>query len=93
MILLGLFLLGGVASLAGLLIASNLSATTTSSLRLLGHTLPAVTAVDIFTAGMCMALLMCLGVWITATGVIERRRRIRDETPADEFLPGSWRTS
>jgi ABC-type lipoprotein release transport system permease subunit len=90
-ILLGLFMMGGAASLCGLLIASNLSTTPSYTPQLLGHTLPSVSAVDIFAAGVVMALVLCLGAWIIAARVSGRRRRVRYDTPGEEFLPGLWR--
>lgn len=93
MIVLGLLILGGASSVCGLLIASNLSTAPSYTPHVLGHTLPTVTAVDIFAAGIGLALLVCLGVWIIAAGLIERHRRAVGDTPVDEFLPGSWRIS
>ena len=91
MILLGLLLSGGAVALSGLFIADNLSTAPSYTPRLLGHTLPSVSAVDIFAAGLGLALLLCLGGWIMVAGVIERHRRAQGDTPVDEFLPGSWR--
>ena len=92
MIVLGIFVMGGAATLGGLLIADNLSAAPAFTPQLLGHTLPSVSAVDVFVAGLTLAFLICLGLWMIAAGTIERHRRVDSAAPVDELLPGNWRT-
>lgn len=91
MIVLGFFVMGGAATLCGLLIADNLSAPGVYAPQLLGHALPSVTALDAFAAGLTLAFLISLGLWMTAAGIIERHRRADCSAPVDEFLPGQWR--
>lgn len=91
-IALGMFTMGGAGALCGLLIADNLSATPAYTPRLLGHSLPSVSAVTLFSAGLTLAFLFCLGIWMVAAGVMERHRNTRGMAPVDEFLPGQWRT-
>jgi hypothetical protein len=91
-IVLGMLAMGCAGTLCALLISDNLSAAPTYTPRLLGHSLPSVNAVIVFSAGLTLALLFCLGAWMVAAGVIERHRSARGMAPVDEFLPGQWRT-
>lgn len=91
MIVVGLLIAAGAASVSALLIVDNSSApaATVFTPHVLGHALPQSTPVNAFCAGMAVALVFCLGVWMIADGAIARHRR-RSDDPADEFLPGEW---
>jgi hypothetical protein len=92
MIIVGFLLLGAAATVSGLLIADNLSTGPIFTPQLLGHSLPSLNAVGVFCAGLGLALLFCLGVWMIAAAVIDRHRGVRFDEPVDDFLPGQWRT-
>jgi hypothetical protein len=92
MIIVGFLLLGAAATVSGLLIADNLSTGPIFTPHLLGHSLPSLNAVGVFSAGLGLALLFCLGVWMIAAAVIDRHRGVRFDEPVDDFLPGQWRT-
>lgn len=93
MIMLGILLMAGTATICGLLIADNLSAAPLITPRLLGHALPSMTAVAVFCAGVSLTLVFCLGVWLIRARLIEKHRQPSWTDPVEEFLPGQWRTS
>jgi hypothetical protein len=91
-IVLGTLLVAGAGAVCGLLIADNLSAAAVYTPHLLGHALPSLNATGLFCAGLALGLLFCIGIWFIAAAVIDKRRDPRWDEPAEDFLPGQWRT-
>jgi hypothetical protein len=75
MLLLGLLLLGATAAFTSLLIADNLSGGTDYSVVLLGHSVATMNSLEIFLAGLALALIFCLTLAVTWAGALLYRRR------------------
>ncbi len=74
MLLLGLALVLLSGTFAGLLIAENLSGGPEYAATVLGFKLPALSMLGAFLAGLALAFLVCLGLWLVAAS--SRRRRV-----------------
>ena|SRR6266496_3635338 len=92
MIIIGMLIVAAAGSLAGLLIAGNLSAGPTLTLHLLGRSLPALDPVAVLCAGLGLGFAFWLGMWIMTAAVADRRRHPRLDDPVDTLLPGQWRS-
>lgn len=77
MFLLGLLLLCATGAFTGLLIAYNTGGGPDYTVTMFGNTLGTLNSLEIFVAGIVLALLFCLSLaMILGGGVMRRRRRI-----------------
>ncbi|MGW4669300.1 hypothetical protein [Streptomyces sp. NPDC004324] len=82
MLVLGLLLIAGTAAFTGLAISDNLGGGPDYTVSVLGHDIATMSALMIFCAGLALALLFSLGLWMTAGSALHRRHRamrIRDD--------------
>ncbi|GAB2848053.1 hypothetical protein GCM10027074_13470 [Streptomyces deserti] len=77
MLILGLLLVAATGAFTGLLIAGNLSGGPEYTVSLLGNDIATLNALAIFSSGLALALLFCLGLAMMATGAARRRHRHR----------------
>ncbi|MFE5138431.1 hypothetical protein ACFRDV_12245 [Streptomyces fagopyri] len=85
MLFLGLLLVAATAAFTGLAISDNLGGGPDYTVSLLGHDIATMSALMIFCAGLTLALIFSLGLWMAAGGAVHRRRRtmrIRNERDA-----------
>jgi len=76
MFLLGLLLLCATGAFTGLLIAYNSGGGPDYTVTMFGNTLGTLNSLEIFVAGIVLALLCCLSLaMIVGGGVVSRRRR------------------
>ncbi|MEZ0070447.1 ABC-type dipeptide/oligopeptide/nickel transport system permease component [Streptacidiphilus sp. MAP12-20] len=68
MLLLGLLLLGATAAFTGLIIAYNLSGGPDYPVSLFGTTIASMTSLEIFLAGLALALIFCFAVALAGVG-------------------------
>lgn len=78
MLFLGLLLLTATAAFTGLAISDNLGGGTDYTVSVLGNDIATMSPVAIFCAGLALALIFSLGLWMATGGAMLRRsRRIR----------------
>ncbi|QIY66629.1 hypothetical protein HEP85_40675 [Streptomyces sp. RPA4-2] len=85
MLFLGLLLLAATAAFTGLAISDNLGGGPDYTVSVLGNDIATMSVLMIFCAGLALALIFSLGLWMTAGGAMHRRRRtmrIRNERDA-----------
>jgi hypothetical protein len=75
MLFLGLLLLAGTAAFTGLAIADNLSGGPEYSVSVLDHHIATMNTLAIFSAGLALALIFCLGLAVVMTGALHHRHR------------------
>ncbi|MGI5144678.1 MULTISPECIES: hypothetical protein [unclassified Streptomyces] len=73
MLFIGLLLLAGVGAFTALAIADNLSGGPEYTVSLLGHDIATMNTLEIFSAGLALALIFCLGLALL-TGSASHRR-------------------
>lgn len=77
MLLLGLLLLGATGAFTGLLIAYNSGGGPDYTVTMFGNTLGTLNSLEIFIAGLVLALIFCFGLFLTFGGAaLARRRRV-----------------
>ncbi|KUO16558.1 hypothetical protein [Streptomyces dysideae] len=95
MLILGLLLLAATGAFTGLLIADNLSGGPDYTVSVLGNDIATMNSLAIFSSGLALALIFCLGLAMMTTGAAHRRhshRRPRrrharqDTAPLDELM-------
>ncbi|MFF2951614.1 hypothetical protein ACFVVU_09795 [Kitasatospora sp. NPDC057965] len=77
MLLFGLLLVAVTGAFTGLLIADNLSGGPEYQVTILGIDLVTLNSLAVFLAGLALALLFCLGLWLMATARRARTRAVR----------------
>lgn len=89
MLVLGLLLLGATAAFTGLLIAYNLSGGPDYTVALFGGTIATMNGLEIFLAGLALALIFCLAVAMTGIGgrLLHRRRALLRQARTDTSRP------
>lgn len=75
MFLLGLLLLCATGAFTGLLIAYNSGGGPDYTVTMFGNTLGTLNSLEIFVAGIVLALLFCLSLTMIVGGGVMRRRR------------------
>ncbi|MEU6854048.1 hypothetical protein ABZ901_29490 [Actinacidiphila alni] len=82
MLILGLLLLAGAGVFTGLVIADNTSGGPDYNVSVLGHSIATMNSLEIFCAGLALALIFCLGTAMAMAGGVSRRHRSRKLTEA-----------
>lgn len=77
MLILGLLLLAGAGVFTGLVIADNTSGGPEYDVSVLGHSVATMNSLEIFCAGLALALIFCLGMVMTMAGGVSRRHKSR----------------
>ncbi|WP_405587492.1 hypothetical protein [Streptomyces sp. NBC_01190] len=77
MLILGLLLLACTAAFTGLAIADNRGGGPEHDVTILGHHIATMNGLDLFCAGLALALVFCLGAAIAGGGMSLRRRKSR----------------
>ncbi|WNM33464.1 hypothetical protein RKE30_25285 [Streptomyces sp. Li-HN-5-11] len=77
MLLIGLLLLAATGAFTGLVIAGNLSGGPEYTVSMLGNGIATMNALEIFSAGLALALIFCLGATLLAGAATHHRRTHR----------------
>jgi hypothetical protein len=77
MLFLGLLLLAATGAFTGLVIADNLSGGPEYSVSVLGQYIATMNTLSVFSAGLALALIFCLGLAIAVTRASHGRHRRR----------------
>jgi hypothetical protein len=77
MLFLGLLLLAGTGAFTALAIAGNLSGGPEYTVSVLGQHIATMNGLELFSAGLALALIFCLGLAMLTGGAALRRRRHR----------------
>lgn len=77
MLLFGLLLLAATAAFTGLAIAGNLSGGPDYTVSMLGNHIATMSTLAIFSAGLALALLFCLGLSLMTGAATHHRRAHR----------------
>jgi hypothetical protein len=77
MLILGLLLLAGAGVFTGLVIADNTSGGPEYNVSVLGHSIATMNTLEIFCAGLALALIFCLGMAMAMAGGVSRRHKSR----------------
>src|SRR3954453_10497653 len=77
MLFLGLLLLAATAAFTGLAISDNLGGGPHYTVSVLGNDIATMNTLAIFCAGLALALIFSLGLWMATGGAMRRSRRIR----------------
>lgn len=75
MLFLGLLLLGATGAFTGLAIADNLGGGPEYTVSVLGHQIATMNTLAIFSSGLALALIFCLGVAVMMGAATHRRHR------------------
>ena len=75
MLILGLLLLAATGAFAGLAIADNLGGGPQYTVTVLGHEIATMNTLAIFSSGLALALLFCLGLALMMGSATHRRHR------------------
>ncbi|MET9908580.1 hypothetical protein ACWCQ1_30975 [Streptomyces sp. NPDC002144] len=87
MLFLGLLLLGATGAFTALAIAGNLSGGPEYSVSVLDHHIATMNTLAIFSSGLALALLFCLGLAMVSGGAHRRHRTPRSyDTGANSHL-------
>ncbi|MEV0637506.1 hypothetical protein AB0I77_21620 [Streptomyces sp. NPDC050619] len=81
MLFLGLLLLAATAAFTALAIADNLSGGPEYTVSVLDQQIATMNTLAIFSSGLALALLFCLGLALARSGAAHRRRRHRKPRP------------
>jgi hypothetical protein len=82
MLFLGLLLLAATATFTGLAISDNLGGGPHYTVSVLGNDIAIMSTLSIFCAGLALALIFSLGLWMATGGAMRQRSRtmrMRDE--------------
>jgi hypothetical protein len=82
MLILGLLLLACTAAFTGLALSDNLSGGPDYNVTVLGHQIATMNSLEIFCAGLALALIFSLGFTMATTGGLLHRRKSRKLTAA-----------
>ncbi|MEU6775001.1 hypothetical protein [Streptomyces sp. NPDC046759] len=77
MLFFGLLLLAGAGAFTALAIAGNLSGGPDYSVSVLGHDIATMNGLALFSSGLALALVFCLGLALLATIAVHRHRHPR----------------
>ncbi|MFF7356170.1 MULTISPECIES: hypothetical protein [Streptomyces] len=77
MLFLGLLLLAGTGAFTALAIIGNMSGGPEYTVSVLGHDIAAMNGLALFSSGLALALLFCLGLAMLTTRAAHRHRRHR----------------
>ncbi|MGV4981118.1 hypothetical protein [Streptomyces sp. NRAIS3] len=77
MLFLGLLLLAGTGAFTALAIIGNLSGGPEYTVSVLDHHIATMNGLALFSSGLALALIFCLGLAMTATSTTHRHRRHR----------------
>jgi uncharacterized protein YsxB (DUF464 family) len=77
MLILGLLLLACTAAFVGLAISDNFGGGAEHNVTVLGHHIATMNGVEIFCAGLALALIFCLSVLMVLAGTAMHRRKTR----------------
>ncbi|EKX66200.1 hypothetical protein Sipo8835_19120 [Streptomyces ipomoeae] len=77
MLLIGLLLLAVTGAFTGLAIADNLSGGPEYSVSVLGNDIATMNSLAVFSSGLALALLFCLGVALAMNGATHRHHHRR----------------
>lgn len=96
MLLIGLLLLAATAAFTALVIAGNLSGGPEYTVSVLGSDIVRVNTLEVFSAGLALALLFCLGAALMVGAAARHRRSHRvardyGGTPGDPMGRGGRR--
>ncbi|PKV90046.1 hypothetical protein [Streptomyces sp. TLI_146] len=84
MLFLGLLLLAATAAFTGLAISDNLGGGPHYTVSLLGNDVATMSTLAIFCAGLALALIFSLGLWMATGGAMRQRsRRLRMRAERD----------
>ncbi|WP_019064705.1 hypothetical protein [Streptomyces prunicolor] len=84
MLFLGLLLLAATAAFTGLAISDNLGGGPHYTVSVLGNDIATMNTLAIFCAGLALALIFSLGLWMASGGALRRRsRRVRMRAERD----------
>src|SRR5437867_1392057 len=84
MLFLGLLLLAATAAFTGLAISDNLAGGPHYTVSVLGNDIATMNTLAIFCAGLALALIFSLGLWMATGGAMhQRNRRIRMRAERD----------
>ncbi|MCH0570545.1 hypothetical protein I3F60_15005 [Streptomyces sp. MUM 136J] len=75
MLFLGLFLLTATGAFTALAIAGNLSGGPEYTVSVLGQDIATMNGLALFSSGLALALIFCLGVAMVAIGALHHHRR------------------
>ncbi|MGW2648877.1 hypothetical protein ACWC2T_29140 [Streptomyces sp. NPDC001393] len=81
MLFLGLLLLVGAGAFTALAIIGNLSGGPGYTVSVLGHDIATMNGLALFSSGLALALIFCLGLAMTAAGGTHRHRHRRHRVP------------
>jgi len=86
MLFLGLLLLAATAAFTGLAISDNLGGGPHYTVSVLGNDIATMSTLAIFCAGLALALIFSLGLWMATRGAMrQRNRRIRMRDERDQL--------
>jgi hypothetical protein len=83
MLFLGLLLLAATAAFTGLAISDNLGGGPHYTVSVLGNDIATMNTLAIFCAGLALALIFSLGLWMAAGGAMRRSRRVKTRHERD----------
>ncbi|MGW3206060.1 hypothetical protein [Streptomyces sp. NPDC001135] len=81
MLFLGLLLLAGTGAFTALAILGNMSGGPEYTVSVLGHDIAAMNGLALFSSGLALALIFCLGLAMAATSAVHRNRHRRPGAP------------
>jgi membrane protein implicated in regulation of membrane protease activity len=81
MLFLGLLLLAGAGAFTALAILGNLSGGPKYTVSVLGHDIASMNGLALFSSGLALALIFCLGLAMMSASAVHRRRHRRPRTP------------
>ncbi|MER6026156.1 hypothetical protein [Streptomyces sp. NPDC001851] len=77
MLFLGLLLLAGTGAFTALAIVGNMSGGPAYTVSVLGHDIATMNGLALFSSGLALALLFCLGLALMVTSAAHRNRHRR----------------
>ncbi|MEU2714272.1 hypothetical protein [Streptomyces sp. NPDC007205] len=81
MLFLGLLLLAGTGAFTALAIVGNMSGGPDYTVSVLGHDIATMNGLALFSSGLALALIFCLGLAMTAMSAAHRHRHRRPRAP------------
>jgi hypothetical protein len=84
--LLGLVLILGAGAFTGLLIGYNTAGGPDYTVTMFGNTLGTLNTLEIFVAGLVLALIFCIGIVVASTGARMRRARMAEYRAARDLM-------
>ncbi|WP_260860059.1 hypothetical protein [Streptomyces cupreus] len=84
MLFLGLLLLAATGAFTGLAIADNLSGGPEYTVTVLDRDIATMNTLAVFSSGIVLALIFCLGLAMMVNGAVRRRRRSLQRYPEQD---------